>query len=599
MKKTSKILALVLCLVLCMSMMAVAAFAETAEADGLKLTLTTDKAEYALGEQIVANLKVENISDKPVSNVAVKLEAPAILELVGGEAAKNIASLAAGASDALSVTYKTEAPVDPPVENPENPGTGDNTFLIVAAAIVSCAVVVLLFVNRKTACMALAILLLVGVCLPAAAATEPKALETSVTVKVGEDQVTLKASVTFEIEVEEEIVPEGPIIRADVNAEAFDMSGVTAENPVLKSNGAVNSFAAFHGPASQYYVASATVKILNPDAGDTWSRVGISHWNGGNSYYGFMVSPGPNYGARKVVTMVITDGNVQWGTVTDRSQNWWQNNQGALDYSSIQLTTVRCGNTYYAFLNGQLWYVEQGMAGFDDVDTIPVLNLGSCEAEYSNMSVQYGQSKVEAFLSSADKALFYAADTDKTILGADGSIQFTGAADNSCELNAKDHAAKSNGCAAMLPAGVESKISFDLAIGYFGGRDGMPALAVTLNRYDSDAAEARSMVIGQYKAGWTGWNSNGNLNEGIGDGGHAYALNGEETRLEEGQTYHVELVRFISGNGMDTRMVITDADGNVLLEHTWGWANDGYQGRVKISFLCRDLDCTISNLTIA
>ncbi len=598
MKKTSKILALVLCLVLCMSMMAVAAFAETAEADGLKLTLTTDKAEYAPGEQIIASLKVENISDKPVSNVALRLKVPAILELVG-EDAKNIPTLAAGASDTLEVTYKTEAPEQPPVVDPENPGTGDMTFLVIGAAIVSCAVVVLLFVNRKTACMALALVLLMGVCLPAAAATESKDLETSVTVKVGQEQYKLIALATFEIEVEEEIIPEGPIIRADVNAEAFDMSGVTAENPVLKSNGAVNSFAAFHGPASQYYVASATVKITNPDAGDTWSRVGISHWNGSNSYYGFQVSPGPNFGTRKVVTMVITDGNVQWNEVTDRSQNWWQNNQGALDYSNLQLTTVRYGNVYYAFLNGKLWYVEQGMAGFDDVDTIPVLNLGSCEAEYSNLSVQYGKGKVEAFLNTADKALFYAADPDKTIMGADGSIQFTGAADNSCVLNAKDHAAKSIGCAAMLPAGVESKISFDLKIDYFGGRDGLPALAVTLNRYDAAPAEARSLVIGQYKAGWTGWNSNGNLNEGIGDGGRAYTLNGEETRLEEGQTYHVELVRFISGNGMDTRMVITDAEGNELLAYTWGWANDGYQGRADIRFLCRDLDCTITNLVIA
>ncbi len=53
--KTSKILAMVLCL----SLFAVSVFAETAEADGLKLTLTTDKAEYAADEQ--------HIKEKPVS----------------------------------------------------------------------------------------------------------------------------------------------------------------------------------------------------------------------------------------------------------------------------------------------------------------------------------------------------------------------------------------------------------------------------------------------------------------------------------------------------------------------------------------------------
>ncbi len=600
MKKTSKILALGLCLVLCMSVMAFTALAAEAEQDGLKLTLTTDKAEYAAGDQIIANLKVENTSAAPITNILAKIEAPASLKIAAGAAQKNIATLAAGASENLEVTYQTEAPkpVDPPVD-PDVPEHGDTTVLmVVCAAVICCAVIALLLVNRKAACMVLALVLVAGICVPAVAATEVKSMEVSTSVKVGDEKITLKALVSFEIEIEEEIIPEGPIIRADVNPDHFDMSGVTAADPVLKSNGAVNSFAAFHGPASQYYVASATVKITNPDGGDTWSRVGISHWNGSNSYYGFQVSPGPNFDARKAITMVITDGNVQWGTVTDRSQNWWQNDQAALDYNNIQLTTVRYGNTYYAFLNGKLWYVDYGIEGFDNVDTIPVLNLGSCEAAYSNLSVQYGKSKVEAFLDTADSTKFYAADPDKTILGTDGSIQFIGAADNSCVLNAKDHAAKSNGLAAMLPADVESKISFDLKLDYFGGRDGLPALAVTLNRYDRESWEARSLVIGQYKAGWTGWNSNGNLNEGIGDGGHNYALNGEETRLEEGQTYHVELVRFISGTGMDTRMVITDAEGNVLLEHTWGWANDGYQGRAKISFLCRDVDCTISNLTI-
>ncbi len=99
------------------------------------------------------------------------------------------------------------------------------------------------------------------------------------------------------------------------------------------------------------------------------------------------------------------------------------------------------------------------------------------------------------------------------------------------------------------------------------------------------------------KAGWTGWNSNGNLNEGIGSGGEVYKLNGEEVRLEEGQTYHVVFTRVMTDNGQDTRMVITDKDGNVLIDHQHGWS-DGYSGRAVVSFLCRDVDCTISNIEI-
>ena len=104
--------------------------------------------------------------------------------------------------------------------------------------------------------------------------------------------------------------------------------------------------------------------------------------------------------------------------------------------------------------------------------------------------------------------------------------------------------------------------------------------------------------MGQYKAGWTGWNSNGNLNNGIGSGGDDYKINGgETTRLEEGETYHVVFIRVMTANGQDTRMIITDKNGNVLIDAQHGW-QDGYTGRAVVSFLCRDLDCTISNIQI-
>ena len=268
----------------------------------------------------------------------------------------------------------------------------------------------------------------------------------------------------------------------------------------------------------------------------------------------------------------------------------------AADYSNVTITVVRNGNAFYAYLNGELYWVDEYMDGFSNIDTLPVINVGSAVAEFTNMSVAYGEEAAAAYLAKADNSKFYRAD-DKTTIGEDGTITFTGAADNSCNLNAKDHAAKSIGTSAILEANVENVLEFDLTINYFGSRDGLPALAVTLNRYDGAYAEARSLVIGQYKAGWTGWNSNYNLNEGIGDTGRAYSLNGEEIRLEEGETYHVVLRRIMIDGKQDTILSIRDKDGNVLLEYQWGWICD-YTGRYAVSFLCRDVDCTISNIQI-
>lgn len=394
-----------------------------------------------------------------------------------------------------------------------------------------------------------------------------------------------------------EITVKDSVINASVNAGDFDFSGIYQDDAVVKSNGSKNSFAAFNGEAGKYYVASATVKLTDPSNDDTWSRIGISHYNGTDSYYGLQLSPGQSFNARKTVTMIITNGDVQWGSVTDRSQVWGQHALADIDFNKVELTTVRYGSDFYSYINGQLYYVDNTLAGFDNIDTLPVLNLGSCSAEFSGMTVSYGEEAASQYLAKADKSMFYGSYAD-TLIGKDGSIQFTGAANSTCSINAKDHAAKYIGTSTVMAAGVESKMEFDLKIDYFGGRDAMPALAVTINRYDSAAWEARSLVIAQYKAGWTGWNSNGNLNDGIGSGGIEYRANNEIVRLEEGATYHVVFTRLMNEAGQDTKMLITDSNGNVLIEDAHGW-RDGYSGRVVVSLLSRDLDCTITNVVIS
>lgn len=382
------------------------------------------------------------------------------------------------------------------------------------------------------------------------------------------------------------------VINTAINADKFDMSGLYQDNAVI--SGSQNSFAAFNGEASQYYVASATVKVAAPSGDDTWSRIGISHYNG-EKYYGLMLSPGPDFNARKTVTMVIdAEGNVEWGTVTDRSQVWNQHNLGAIDFENVKLTTVRAGNEFYAFINDELYYYENGIDGFTDVNTLPVLNLGSCTAEFGAMAVTYGQEDVEAYLAEADDSHFYAT-SDKVIIGEDGTIKFTGATDGTAPANPKDHAAKSIGAKVLLPADEDATITFDLTIDEYPIDPGA-ILAVTLNRYDETFAEARSLLIGQTVAGWAGWNSNGDMPAGD---RKAYSVDGQAARLEVGETYRITVVRFMTPTGQDNSLKVEDAEGNVLFEGTWNWNDDGYTGRAYVSFMCDGLDCTISNLVIA
>lgn len=383
------------------------------------------------------------------------------------------------------------------------------------------------------------------------------------------------------------------VINTAINADKFDMSGLYQDNAVISSSDP-NSFAVFNGEASQYYVASATVKVTAPSGSNTWSRVAISHYNG-EKHYGLMLSPGPDFAARKTVTMVIdAEGNVEWGTVTDRSQVWNRYGVSSINFDEVTLTSVRSGNEFYAFINGELYYYENGIDGFTDVNTLPVLHLADCTAEFSAMAVTYGQEGVEAYLAEADDSDFYAT-SDKVVIGDDGTIKFTGAADGSAPANPKDHAAKSIGAKVLLPADEDATITFDLTIDEYPIEPGA-VLSVTMNRYDETFAEARSLLIGQTVAGWAGWNSNGDMPAGD---RKEYSVDGSAARLEVGETYRITVVRFMTPTGQDNSLKVEDSEGNVLFEGTWNWNNDGYTGRSYLSFMSDGLDCTISNLVIA
>jgi hypothetical protein len=205
MRKASKILALILSVILCMSVLAVSVMAEEAESDGLKLTLTTDKAEYAADEPILVTLKAENISENALNNVALKVKAPAAL-VASGKATKQLDTLNAGASETLEVTYKLS----------DSPNTGDYSMVIACVMVLAVgAIVALMAINHKTRCIAMALVMVFGIAamgMPASAA-ESYGLEVTTTVKIDGQDMTLKATASWgdvpaEVHVCENVCPD-------------------------------------------------------------------------------------------------------------------------------------------------------------------------------------------------------------------------------------------------------------------------------------------------------------------------------------------------------------------------------------------------------
>lgn len=194
MKKTSKILAIILSVILCMSALAFSVMAENAEQSGLKLTLTTDKAEYTADEQILVTLKVENLSETAINNVALKIQSPAALSLKAGQATNTLSTLAAGASNTIEATYLLD----------KAPNTGDNTQIVVILAMLAVgAIAVLMVVNRKTRCVALALVMVLGIAvmgMPASAANETYDLAVTTTIKVDNQNMTLTATANWTAE---------------------------------------------------------------------------------------------------------------------------------------------------------------------------------------------------------------------------------------------------------------------------------------------------------------------------------------------------------------------------------------------------------------
>ena len=252
MKKTLKNLVLVLCLVLCVSLLALPTMAATATQDGMEISLTTDKAEYAADETIVATLTVKNTNTTEVPNVVLTHNASG-LTVAGGAATKNVGTLAAGASDSLEISYTVpEGGVEAPPAK-----TGDMVTVVIALAAVS-GTAALVLINKKAGAMVMALVLVCGIvafAVPAQAATEPASVST--TVKVDGEDVTLTASVSYGAPVVHSVScgPEEMVYaKGTVNADAYKAHTEKIDGKdvyVLTTNGWATEF---HAAQTTHFV---------------------------------------------------------------------------------------------------------------------------------------------------------------------------------------------------------------------------------------------------------------------------------------------------------------------------------------------------------
>jgi len=216
MKNYRATLAMVLSIILCVCLFALPVMAQTTEHNGLEVSLTTDKAEYAGDEQITATLNVKNTGNDAFAKLTLQHQTPKGYDVVAGETEKAIESLAAGESASVAVTYKGG-----------NPATGDATTLVVGLMVAAGAgLAALMILDKKSRMVGISMILccvmLVGVA-PAQAAHIGEDITVTTTVKVNGADVTLSAKVTQE-------VPVDPVVYHGMTASELDaLPGIKAD----------------------------------------------------------------------------------------------------------------------------------------------------------------------------------------------------------------------------------------------------------------------------------------------------------------------------------------------------------------------------------
>lgn len=131
MKKTNKILSVIVALVILTVTACLTVFATQKSQDGLEVQIVTDKENYSTNESIKTSITVKNTNDYEISNLTVKANLPENFKLVDGDTKKSQEILKSDKTFVLNFTSKfnsqiKETSTNPPAtQKPTNIATND------------------------------------------------------------------------------------------------------------------------------------------------------------------------------------------------------------------------------------------------------------------------------------------------------------------------------------------------------------------------------------------------------------------------------------------------------------------------------------------
>ena len=241
MKVVKKFTTFLLMLILCISLTAIPAFAESLTQDGLEVTLITDKPEYSQSEQIVTTLTVKNRNDFAIKNVSLENAVPEGYKLAeNSDLKKQVESLDIGETISVEVTYISEHSDDS--ENQFSNGTntstlfgeqdsnssdsslatGDNSNIIfwIVALVLACGGIIVAIVLKKKfgkkllslfLCLMIGGTMTIGTVIPAEAEElQQKSISVSENIKVAGEDLVISGVVKYAIDTENVDEPTKP-----------------------------------------------------------------------------------------------------------------------------------------------------------------------------------------------------------------------------------------------------------------------------------------------------------------------------------------------------------------------------------------------------
>ena len=270
MKVVKKFTTFLLMLILCISLTAIPAFAESLTQDGLEVTLITDKPEYSQSEQIVTTLTVKNTNDFAIKNVLLENAVPEGYKLAeNSDLKKQVESLGTGETVSVKVTYISEYSDDS--ENQSSNGTntstlsgeqdsnssdsslatGDNSNIIfwIVALVLACGGIIVAIVLKKKfgkkllslfLCLMIGGTMIIGTVIPAEAEElQQKSISVSENIKVAGEDLVISGVVKYAIDtenVDEPTKPENPSTADEYywnNSEVITVVDVKESNDLL------------------------------------------------------------------------------------------------------------------------------------------------------------------------------------------------------------------------------------------------------------------------------------------------------------------------------------------------------------------------------